>query len=157
MPITEFSRRLVIDKYFLRWVKALSSEYSKVRYDTLKFLSIIHTSSRHCPRAHNLMLYDHFVDLSTEIPRKELSLLALPANSSAENPKDDEMSKVVKLAIAATNEKPFKATILTSESKMGDYKTNKHFQGIKEIDMFADVDAIEFVDKMFRNEYEMNK
>lgn len=156
MPITEFSSRIVVDRYFIRWIKALSIDYSKVKYDTLKFLSIIHYSSKNCPKSHVLILYEHFIDLGAVIPHKELLLFTQPAVPIPENPQDDEISKTAKLAIAATSERPFKSAILTTTPKLEDYKTCKHLQNVKDVTIFAEADAIAFINGLF-TEYETNK
>lgn len=154
-----YSHRLLFDKYFFSWLKSLSETYSRAKYDTLKFASIIHTTSEYYPRYHNIMLNEHFKNLieTNVMTYKELSWCAMGGSLRIWQPDDTEVSKTIKLGVALTNARPFKAALLTSPDYLNSYTTNKHMAGVNDLIIKAGVDAISFIDTMFRQQYENAK
>lgn len=157
MPKAKYSARFIFDKSFLLWVQSLGPEYSKVKYDVLKFMSIIHKTSEDNPKMHNLIHFGQYPNLMISISPNELLLLLQPVFSSAELPADDQITKIVKLAIATTNEKPYKAIIFTDNPTKALYLSNSHLQSVKDVELLSEVDGLNKILHIFKTEYEARK
>jgi hypothetical protein len=159
MPKIGYSHRLLFDKHFFSWLKSLSDEYARAKYDTLKFVSIIHTTSEHYPRYHNIILNEHFKMLIDTgiMTYKELSWCASDEALRIWQPTDTEVSKVIKLGVALSNARPFKVALITSPDRVNEYAKNPHMTGVNDVIIKGGVDAIAFINTTFRGQYEKAK
>ena len=81
------------------------SEYARLKYDTLKFSSIIHTTSGRYPKYHNLMLDEHFSALKNgTIAEEQLARFVKPYSFFVDS-STDEISSIIKMSIKIANEK----------------------------------------------------
>lgn len=148
----QYSKRIFIDKSFLLFLNNLSISKPKIYYDTLKFLSIIKTSSM-INTNQNVILLDHFNSLKNNkiYSEHQLKYICKPINLNFNN--DSDQINVVKEAISLLDNKPFKIVILTDSKTKEKYVKSPYLSGIKDITIFADNAACSFISSLFYQEF----
>jgi hypothetical protein len=101
------------------------------------------------------MLDEHYSEmLKTEVMNeKELQWILKPVNIYPIKETSD-VSNIVKIAIALSNDRPFKVVILTSPETRTVYTSSPHMANVTDVLVSGGEDAVSFINKMFREEYE---
>ncbi len=163
MPQISYSRRLILDKYFLEWF-GVNKLNSREKSDIIKHLMYIHLSSREYHDEHNLILESDLSDMlekgiitQQELMRHHIAMIYKDP-SHLFSDEDDRISKVVKTAIylSGISAPNFKVAILTSPAMREKYLHNPHYKNITSVSIESGDDALKVINELF-DEYQREK
>lgn len=133
MVSVAYSHRLLCDVEFIIWLLKQTD-----RNSLFSNLMHIKSSSEHWRKCHNLILRSNIESHTEDFSLDEKSVGAifkivedLPFLSSYSDP----TTKNIIFAVDITDERPFKCYILTSPDKEKEYKTNKHYNELKSVEV----------------------
>lgn len=150
MPTVTFKNRLVFDKNFFDDGKAGRLPISKPA--VLTKLMYINDKARKQVRTHNAMSKKTFDQIISENPDYEPAILRCsfyPIDINEIESIPDEIERTIKLAIDLLDEEPYRVLIITSDAKIGEYRRNPHFNGVREIDVKSGKEALAIIDDYF--------
>lgn len=158
MTHVTYDKRILIDRYFVEWLKQLKQTDSKKWNDFTKQLLYIKASSIDHRKCHNVMLKEDF-----ELLKKDGSLISENLHAMVkpmEKPNfikdNDEITVTIKTAIFLTNDKPYSTVIFTSPEKVANYHSNPHYKQVSSVIINGGEEAVSTV-KYFFGRYESSK
>jgi hypothetical protein len=155
----DYSKRIFIDKNFLLFLKGLPADKSQVKFDSVKWLSYIKTTSS-IDGEQNIMLSKQFKDLVDQkiYNENELKYICKPIylNDGLDEDTND-VDNIAKQAIFLSDSKPYKIAILTNSELKPQYLKSHYLSEIRDIEIFGGDEACVLISNIFHNEYEVNK
>lgn len=145
MPAISFNARLIFDYDFYK-------EVIKTNPSLMMKLMNINSRAKGFKRRFNILpspLFNKIIqDFSLERPLLKCSFYDLCVQEIDENSEED-IEQVIKYAIHLLEEEPNNSFILTSDSKVEEYKNNPHYQGVKNISVKGTRESMEIIDAYF--------
>ncbi|VVB83711.1 Uncharacterised protein [uncultured archaeon] len=145
MVSVSYSHRLLCDADFILW---LSTQQGKETI--LSYLMHIKSSSEYCKREHNLILKKEAELCKDKLDSKYLG----GAFKVIEEPElldkyEEKITKNIIFGINLTDDPPFKCYLFTSPEKQREYESNKHYQGITNLQIVSGEKAINVIKGFF--------
>lgn len=152
--IVDYPQRLIIDPDFIRWLLKENSNKNLVISGLLR----INVSSKYNKKNHNVGLKKDIDELLKENIVKDNTLLR-GGLSSFSFPEDieeflkentfDDVSQRIILGIFLTEDKPFRAVIITTKDKLEKYTENNYFKKVKDLSIKTNEEAIQLILSFF--------
>jgi len=149
MSAINFRYRFVFDKEFFNDIK---NKKFDSKPSVLTKLMYINDKSKGHSRTNNVMSKKVFEEILEENPNMIREVLRASFYDYSKDKFEeigDVTERVIKIAIDLLGEAPYRTIIMTSENKVQIYKTNSHYQDVKEIDVKSGKEALEIINNFF--------
>jgi len=147
--------RLILDGYFLEWIKQQPDYRRRTVY-----LMYIKQSSSYCPGYHNVILeteLDRVAEAVSLDKKKAGKFVKVIGDEDHSLDKvDNIITKNIMFAINLSEDLPRSCVILTSPEKQEEYNKSPHMNGIKRVVVWSEKRAIDIIDNFFKK-YAENK
>lgn len=146
MPSTTYECRLIADYHFYE-------EVIKKKPLLLRKLMYINANSLGHKRTSNIMskkIFQKILANNSSMARSVLRCSFFDIDVEELEIIDNEIERTIKYAIHIIQESPHKSIILTSKTKIEEYKRNSHYIGVKEIDVKCDEEAEELIERYWK-------
>lgn len=145
MPSVSFNARLIFDYDFYKYV-------IKTNPRLMMKLMTINARAKGCKRRFNILPHSLFNKILTDYGLERALLRCSFSDlciQEIDEQSEDDMERTIKYAIYLLEEEPNNSFILTSDSKVEEYKNNPHYEGVKNISVKGAGESIKIIEDYF--------